>query len=63
MGTVTVYEYEVFDRKSRLWVKAARMGTLEAISSEDGVALMATGLVVDEGRVDSRGFIVPARHE
>jgi len=57
--TVTVYEYEKFDPRTRQWRKVESMATAEAIERIGGVMLRLTALVVDASRVDDTGVLKP----
>ena len=59
-ATVTVYEFETYDPRRRLWVKAAELGTLDAIARLGGVPLKATSMVVDADKVRADGLLTPS---
>jgi hypothetical protein len=60
METLTVYAYEEWDRGERRWRRAARIGTLDAIASMNGVAIMSSEMVIDPSRVGADGFVIGA---
>ena len=59
--TIAVYDFELFDKATRSWKLADRMGTLPAIAAEGGVPMRGSRLVVMRTRLDEDGFLVKTR--
>lgn len=58
MSTVTVYQYEIYDRETLRWLRAQEYATLEYIASIGAVPLTGLRWVVDASRVDEKGQLV-----
>ena len=52
-----VFCYYTYDRDSGRPVHSKRAATLEAIERENGVPMRETGIEVDAGEIDGRGYL------
>ena len=61
MPTVIVYQYEHFDRLTRMFSRGPGYATKEAIDAMNAVVLSDTGVEVDASHVNAAGrYVGPA---
>ncbi len=58
MRTALVFCYYTYDNDSGRPAHSARAATLDAIERENGIPLRETGMEVDTGEIDARGFLI-----
>jgi hypothetical protein len=58
MPKVTVYQFEIWDRFTRSFIRSNTLATRRAIDAADGVILIETAQQVDSEMVSQDGVVV-----